>query len=86
MDIVRRMTIGFETHTVALASSGVLSILKKLMPVFLAVEFLTRDKHHPLQAIVRLPRPIRWMIYMALIWLIMYYMPDASGEFVYFQF
>lgn len=86
MDIVRRMTIGFETHTVTLSSSGILSILKKLMPVFLLVEFLTRDKQHPLQAVVSWPRPLRWIVYLVLIWLIMYYMPDASGEFVYFQF
>ena len=85
-EILSRMVVTPQFFAVDLASEGALGIIKKVFPVFLAAEFLTRGMQHPLQAMTRFPRPVRWLIYIGLIWGTLYYMPDETGEFVYFQF
>lgn len=84
--ILSRMLISIDHYDVQLAASGDLNILTKILPVFMITEFLTRRYMHPLQAIVNWPKPIRWFVYATVIWGTMYYMPDETGEFVYFQF
>lgn len=84
--ILNRMLLSIDYFDVTLAADGDLSTLKMMLPVFLAIEFLTRQHAHPLMALARFPKPIRWFVYVVAIWHIVYYMPDEVGEFVYFQF
>ncbi len=84
--IVRRMLVTINVETVTLASAPSLQILSRVMPLFLLVEFVTRHMEHPLRGITAWPKPVRWLTYAGLIWGTMYYMPDETGEFVYFQF
>ncbi len=85
-DILRRMLVSIEQFESPLASASDLQILTKILPAFVIIEFLTRACTHPLQALARAPKPIRWFAYIAVIWATVYYMPDETGEFVYFQF
>jgi alginate O-acetyltransferase complex protein AlgI len=56
-----------------------------LLAMFVIVEWLTRDRLHPL-GLRSWPRPLRWLLYTALIWLTIYLMPDDPEAFIYFQF
>ena len=84
--VLSRMLWSFETFDVRLGAASDLNVLSKVLPAFLIAELLTRRYPHPLQPVRLLPKPIRWAIYSLLIWATMYYMPDETGEFVYFQF
>ena len=83
--IIGRM-FWFERFECSLDSAPTLMILTRIFPIFLAIEFVTRHLQHPLQRIVGWPKPLRWLIYAGFIWGTMYYMPNETGEFVYFQF
>ena len=87
LEVLSRMlwslTISDEIRLVATAD---LNILTKALPTLLIAELLTRKYPHPLQSVTSLPKPVRWVIYSLLIWATIYYMPDETGEFVYFQF
>jgi D-alanyl-lipoteichoic acid acyltransferase DltB (MBOAT superfamily) len=52
---------------------------------FVAVEWCQRRHAHPL-TIVRLPRPLRWMTYTALLWLTFNFATEQTSAFIYFQF
>lgn len=56
-----------------------------LLAMFVIVEWLTRDRPHPL-ALERWPRALRWLLYTALLWAAIYLMPDDAESFIYFQF
>jgi len=56
-----------------------------LLAMFVIVEWLTRDQPHPL-TLASWPRPLRWLVYTALVWASIYLMPDEPGTFIYFQF
>ncbi len=85
-DIVRRMLVDWELKSVGLESMPSLDILSRVFPLFLLIEFSTKQKLHPLQGIIAWPQPLRWLVYAIMLWGTMYYMPDEIGEFVYFQF
>jgi D-alanyl-lipoteichoic acid acyltransferase DltB (MBOAT superfamily) len=52
---------------------------------FVAVEWCQRRHPHPL-TIVRLPRPVRWVAYTALLWLTFNFATEQTSAFIYFQF
>ena len=52
----------------------------------LAFEYFTRGREHPLTILEKLPKLIRWVFYLGFVWATLYYMPEETGEFVYFQF
>ena len=83
--IVGRMLVP-EFFATSLKEQPTLTMMFRILPVFLLIEFVTRDRPHPLSQITGWPKPIRWLIYAAMIWTTMYYMPNETGEFVYFQF
>jgi D-alanyl-lipoteichoic acid acyltransferase DltB (MBOAT superfamily) len=56
-----------------------------LVIVLFAVEWLQRDKHHALELTYKIPRPFRWIIYYAIIYLILQY-SGSQQSFIYFQF
>jgi len=56
-----------------------------LLVLFTLVEWLARDRPHPLE-LRGWPRPLRWLLYTGLGWLAIYLMPDAPDAFIYFQF
>ncbi|KIG12881.1 putative poly(beta-D-mannuronate) O-acetylase [Enhygromyxa salina] len=56
-----------------------------LVVMLVTVEWLTRDREHPL-GLPGWPRPLRWALYTGLCWLTIYLMPDDPGAFIYFQF
>jgi D-alanyl-lipoteichoic acid acyltransferase DltB (MBOAT superfamily) len=62
-----------------------LSAFGPLLAMFVIVEWLTRDRPHPLE-LRTWPRALRWLLYTTLIWLTIYLMPDDPGTFIYFQF
>lgn len=68
-----------EHHSEFLMAFGPLLIM------LVIVEWLTRDREHPL-ALPTWPRPLRWALYTALAWITIYLMPDDPGAFIYFQF
>jgi len=53
--------------------------------VLILIEWLQRDKQHPLE-IESLTRPLRWGIYYVLLFAILYYKPNEIIDFIYFQF
>ena len=63
-----------------------MAILKKAIPFFVLVEFVTRQYEHPLQIVTRLPKVLRWVVYGGILWGTMYYMAQQQADFVYFQF
>ena len=56
-----------------------------LVAMLVMVEWLTRDRAHPL-GLERWPRPLRWLVYTLLWWILIYLMPDNPDAFIYFQF
>ncbi|KPK65436.1 MAG: hypothetical protein AMK73_02940 [Planctomycetes bacterium SM23_32] len=52
---------------------------------FVLVEWWQRRRDHVL-SIGRLPRPLRWVVYTALIWGTLYLARSRTAEFIYFQF
>ena len=62
-----------------------LSAFGPLLAMFVIVEWISRDQPHPL-ALPSWPRPLRWLLYTALLWASIYLMPDDPGTFIYFQF
>lgn len=53
---------------------------------FLAIEWLQRDRQHALEiGHLRLPAPLRWSVYYAVVLLVMYFGGDQQA-FIYFQF
>ena len=60
-------------------------ILLVLLPAFVLVEWIQRRHRHPL-VFGRLPRPLRWAIYTALLWVAILLEPRQTGQFIYFQF
>ncbi|MEM9544437.1 MAG: MBOAT family O-acyltransferase [Bacteroidota bacterium] len=52
---------------------------------FLVIEWVQKDKEHSLD-IRHLPRPVRWATYYTAIFILFYFMPDSSPDFIYFQF
>ena len=57
-----------------------------LLFLFLAVEWLQRNKQHALEFdTIRIPRMARWTIYYAVVFVIFYYGGEKQ-EFIYFQF
>jgi len=53
--------------------------------ILILIEWTQRDKLHPLE-IQHFPRPLRWGIYYALLFAILYYKPSEAVDFIYFQF
>lgn len=53
--------------------------------LLLAVEWVQRKKQHALM-IENLNRPVRWLAYYGLIYIIFYYKPVEPTDFIYFQF
>ena len=51
----------------------------------LVVEWLNRDQAHEFVRQPRL-RPLRWILYMLLIFIIMAFMQTSEMPFIYFQF
>ena len=84
--ILDRMLIRIESFDVTLTAVGSLGVFTKLLPIMLLAELCTRDREHPLTLLERFPKPLRWFFYLGLMWGTLYYMPEESGEFVYFQF
>ena len=84
--IIGKMLFSLSSFECSLETESSLDILSRVFPVFLTIEFCTRHLHHPLQRVVDWPQPVRWLIYAGFIWGTMYYMPNETGEFVYFQF
>ncbi|EDM43028.1 alginate O-acetylation protein [unidentified eubacterium SCB49] len=57
-----------------------------VIPVFILTEYSTRFKTHPFYELQKhISRPVRWMIYYALIFLIIRY-AGPKEQFIYFQF
>jgi hypothetical protein len=56
--------------------------------IFLLVEWIQRNKEHPLQMdklwILRF-KPVRWLLYITLFW-VAYVYGGSQQEFIYFQF
>jgi len=52
----------------------------------LLIEWVCRAHQHPLAALSKFPRPVRWVVYTALIWLTAISGTLAAGQFIYFQF
>ena len=84
--IVKRMLLSWDSFPCSLEAAPSLQILTKIFPLFVLLEFATRDRPHPLMAVSAWPKPVRWLVYAGMIWATMYYMPNETGEFVYFQF
>ena len=63
------------------------STLYLIIFVFFTVEWIQRDKQHPLQIeMIKIPQIARWGIYSFIIFLIGMYMPTGGTPFIYFQF
>ena len=61
--------------------SGVLYVF-----VLIGIEWFTRKKQHPMEIdFYKVPKMIRWLIYMIFIYLILIYGGEAQ-TFIYFQF
>ena len=56
-----------------------------LVLLLVMIEWLQRRQLHPLQ-LEALPRPARWIVYTALLWLTFLLMPAHTSPFIYFQF
>ena len=52
---------------------------------FLLLEWIQRKKEHSLD-IRSWPRPMRWTTYYIAVFVLFYFMPDSSPDFIYFQF
>ncbi len=52
---------------------------------FLSIEYIQREKQHPLQIGVINNRPLRWSIYLVMVLVIIFFGAGAQ-EFIYFQF
>ncbi len=50
------------------------------------VEWTTRRRAHPFEAIRSWPRGLRWALYTGLLWGTLYLTPPKSNPFIYFQF
>ena len=69
----------FSLERTGFATSAPLAII-----MFVA-EWLGRHNEHPLQH-MKMPRTIRWLIYIALVFLTLYGMPPSGTEFIYERF
>jgi alginate O-acetyltransferase complex protein AlgI len=57
-----------------------------LIPALIAIEWVTRARAHPFEAIRGWPRGLRWALYTGLLWATLYLTPPESNPFIYFQF
>ncbi len=57
-----------------------------LIAGLVTVEWLTRRRAHPFEAIRAWPRALRWALYTGLLWGSLYLTPPSSNPFIYFQF
>lgn len=57
-----------------------------IIPTLLILEWISRRHPHPLHLITGWPRLCRWLLYSLILWLIIYFTPEQSSEFIYFQF
>lgn len=57
-----------------------------LILTLITIEWLTCRRTHPLTITDALPRPVRWCVYTAVFWAILYGMPMTTSSFIYFQF
>jgi len=57
-----------------------------LMVALTTVEWVTRRRAHPFEAIRSWPRGLRWALYTGLLWGTIYLTPPESNPFIYFQF
>lgn len=57
-----------------------------LIVALLVAEWFTRQHGHPLEPLARLPRSVRWLVYTAIIWMVIFSIPSATAPFIYFQF
>jgi alginate O-acetyltransferase complex protein AlgI len=71
-------------RTLPAAAAGYSRVLQFLL-AFLVLEWIQRRHHHPLK-IGGWPRLLRWALYTAMIWIILYYGTDSPDQFIYFQF
>ena len=62
------------------------AIAALLIPALVAVEWVTRTRAHPFEAIRSWPRGLRWALYTVLLWGTLYLTPPESNPFIYFQF
>jgi len=61
-------------------------VLFILLAIFIMVEWVGRERHYALENIgIRLPKPIRWVTYYALVAAILYF-AGTEQQFIYFQF
>ena len=85
--ILSKMTLHLFDHAANLQTDGNLTIsgMIGLLLAFIAAEWFSRAHAHPLQ-MEKWPNPLRWSIYTALIWFILFVPPPQTGGFIYFQF
>jgi len=62
-------------------------VLIFIIILFIVVEWLGRKDEYAIEKLdYKLNKPIRWMVYSLLIFVIGMYMPSAESPFIYFQF
>ena len=55
--------------------------------VFFIIEWIQRDKQHPMQIeMIKIPRIVRWAIYSFILFRVGMYIPTGERPFIYFQF
>jgi alginate O-acetyltransferase complex protein AlgI len=58
-----------------------------LIVFFIIIEWLGREQNYAIERIfIKFPRPVRWVIYSGLLFLIGIYMQTTETGFIYFQF
>lgn len=57
-----------------------------ILLAFITIEWLGRRKKFPIEDIYRQNRPLRWTIYMTILFAIMYFGTFDEAKFIYFQF
>ncbi len=88
LEIYARLAAGLIDPATWIELGGALwrsRLVVALVLGFVFVEWATRDKWTPLSN-MRLPRPARWLVYSALVWLILSCGAQHQEEFIYFQF
>ncbi|WP_287642212.1 MBOAT family O-acyltransferase [Bacteroides sp.] len=57
-----------------------------LILIFILIEWIQREKNHGLEISLVKSRPVRYLIYSVLIYIILIFTNEAPAEFIYFQF
>lgn len=72
-------------HTYASVGPAQLAALA-MVGIYVLIEWGLRRQLHVLGFLERYPRPVRWAVYMALIWGTVLFKRHQAGPFVYFEF